>query len=196
MYAPGFGIHARAEHESGGLLGDDDAGVFHRVGQPAQRLAHAVLHVDGRQVDVAGNVKRHGNLAGAVVAAGGRDVLHSRNAVDGLFQRNRHRGFHRLRVRTDVAAGNHHLRRRQIRELRNRKSRNRDRAAEHDQQRADCREHRPLNEKIDKQIRSPPSLERLTPCSLPELFQLYFVFAVDFGSAAVQYPYRCLSLVP
>jgi len=54
------------------LFRNDDAGIFHGVGQAALRLADAVLDVHGGQVHVARYVKGHGDLAGTVIPAGGK----------------------------------------------------------------------------------------------------------------------------
>ena len=145
-----LGVRARSQNESTGLLCDDDAGILHFIRQTSERLVDPVLHVYGRQVHVARHVECHRHLAGSIVAARGSDVLHSGHAVDGLFHRRRHGRLHRLCVRADINAGHDHLWRRQFRELRNRQSGNCDRAAQHNQQRANRREHRPLDEKVNK----------------------------------------------
>ena len=51
------------------------------------RSRHAILHVDGRDVQVIARAKRHIDGAGAVVRARRGDVMHSLDAVDLLLQR-------------------------------------------------------------------------------------------------------------
>ena len=64
-------IDAGTEDEAAELFGDDDASVFYRVWQATERLVDAILDIDGGQVYVTGHIKSYGDLAGAVIAAGG-----------------------------------------------------------------------------------------------------------------------------
>ena len=76
--------------------------------------------------------------------------MHALDAVDLLLQRNRDRRLHHLRIRAHIVAGNCDLRRSQIRIQRDGQRRNADRARQNDQQGADRRKNRALNEKIDQ----------------------------------------------
>ncbi len=119
-----------------------DAHRFDRARQPSLRRVYAVLNVDRRQVWIAGQIKRGDDAAGPIIAAGGSDVLHPLRAVDLLLEGNRDRALHRLRAGPDVDAGDAHLRRRQIRKLRDRQRRNHRRARQNNQQRANRGKYR------------------------------------------------------
>ena len=81
-----------------------------------------------------------------------------------LLERGGDRGLHHLRVRADVVADDGHLRRREVRELRDGQGGDGDGARQDDEQRADRREDRPADEEVDEALRaSPPRLRlRLT----------------------------------
>ena len=140
------------------MFGDDDAGVFYGVWQAAKGLVDAILDIDGGQVYVAGHVESYGNLAAAVIAAGGTDVLHALHAVDGLFQRDSDGGFDGLRVCPDVAAGNYHLWRCEVWKLGYRKRRNGNCAAKNNHQGANGGKYGPVDKEINKQTGDPPSV--------------------------------------
>ena len=76
--------------------------------------------------------------------------MHPLDAVNLLLQRNRHRRLHHLRVGADVVACHRYLGRRQRRIERDRQRRNRHRASQNDQQRADSGKNRPSNKKVDQ----------------------------------------------
>ena len=142
-------IETGAQHKGAGNLGYAEAGGLHLGRQAAQGAGCAVLHVYSRDIKVTIQFKRSGNAAGTIIAAGGVHVAHVFRAVDGLLQQRGDTGFHRLRIRAGVERAHGDLGRRKIRELRNRQQGNRDRACQHDQQRANSREYRTTNEKID-----------------------------------------------
>src|SRR3984957_1325678 len=145
-----LGVHARAKHEIAGRFANGNASGLHFVGHAAQRLIHAILNVHRGQVDVAADVERDVDAAGAVVAARRGHVLHAFDAVDGLLQWSGYRGFHRPRVSAVVERANAYLWRSQVRKLRDRKRGNGDRAGQDDQQRANRGEDRTAYKKIDK----------------------------------------------
>ena len=143
-------VHAGAENEIARRLGNRDAGGFDRVRETSLCRVHPVLNVDGGQVGIAVEFEGRGNRTGAVVAAVRGHVLHPLRAVDLLLQRNGDRGLDSLRTCPDIAATNVDLRRSEVGELRDRQSRNYDRARENDQQRADCSEYRAANEEVNE----------------------------------------------
>src|SRR5262249_26388371 len=127
-----------------------DAGVLHLVGQAPQDLRHAVLHVDGGEVDVALEVERHGDGARAVVAAGGLDVAHPLDAVDALLEGRGDRRLDHLRVRARIYRRHRHLRVGELGVLRDRQRRDGDRPADDGEDRAHAGEHRPPDEEVDE----------------------------------------------
>ena len=86
----------------------------------------------------------------AAVGARRGHVEHALDAVDRLLERRGDRGLDRLRVGAGVERGDVDLRRRQLRILRDRHRRDRDRAGEDDDERADGREDRPADEGVDE----------------------------------------------
>ncbi len=155
---PFRGIRTGTKNEAAELFGDDNASVFYGIWQAAKGLIDAILDIDGGQVYVTGHVESNGNLAAAVIATGGTDVLHALNAVDGLFQRDGDGGFDGLRVCTDIAAGNYYLRRCEVRKFGYRKRRNGNCAAKNNHQGANGGEYGPVDKEINKQTRDPPSV--------------------------------------
>ena len=130
-------------------------GILDFVGQSSGHALHPVLHVDGREVERASQLKGDVDRAAAIVAAGGSHVAHAFHAVDGFFQNGGDRGFDRNRVGSRVRGSDGDLRRRQLRKLRDRQERNADRARNHDEQRGHGREDGTLDEEIGKQTRCP-----------------------------------------
>ena len=57
-------------------LGDGDAGVVDLGRQPALAAEHAVLHVDGGDVEVVAGIERDGDAGWCRRCAGGLDVAH------------------------------------------------------------------------------------------------------------------------
>ena len=147
------GIHTGAEDEAAELFGDDHAGVFYGVWQTAKGLVDAILDIDGGQVYVTGYIEGYGDLAGAVISAGRGDVLHTLHAVDGLFQRDSDGGFDGLGVCPDVATGNYHLRRCEVRKFGYRKRRNGNCATKNNHQGANGGKYGPVDKEINKQTR-------------------------------------------
>ena len=90
---------AHRHHEAGGLLLHADAVGAHFCRHAAERLVHAVLHVDGGDVLVAGDVERDGDRRDTTVGARRGHVQHALDAVDGLLERGRDRRLDFLRVR-------------------------------------------------------------------------------------------------
>ena len=146
---PGLAVDPGAEHEVRRRLLDGDAGGADLGRHPAERLVHAVLHVDRRQVHVARDVEGHGDLRHAGVGARRGHVEHALDAVDRLLERRGDRRFDGLGVGPRVERRHGDLRRRQLRILRHRHRRDRDGAGEDDDERADRREDRPADEGVD-----------------------------------------------
>ena len=67
-------------------------------------MVNAILDVDGSEVDVAGDVERHADIARSIVAAGRSHVLHAFHAVDLLLDWSGYRRFNRLGVRAVIKA--------------------------------------------------------------------------------------------
>ena len=131
-------------------LRDGDADRLHLVGQAAFHRGDAVLHVDRGDVDVVRDVERDRDAAGAVVAAARRHVEHARHAVDRLLERRGDGRLDGLGVGAGVERADLDLRRREIRKLRDRQGRDRNRAGQDDDQRAHAREDRTADEGIDE----------------------------------------------
>jgi hypothetical protein len=145
-----LGVHAGAEDEIGGGLADGDAGLIDLRGQQAGGGTDAVLHVDGGDVEVVAGIKGGGDDAGAVVPAGGLDIAHARDTVDGFFERDGDSGFDLAGIGSDIAGGDEDLRRRELRVERNREGRNDDGSGEDDKERANGGENRAVNEEINQ----------------------------------------------
>ena len=138
-----------AKHEVLRTLLHRDTDLLDRVGQASQGGVDPVLDVHGSEVGVAGEIEGRRDLAEAIVAAGGSDVLHALGAVDLLLERRGDRRFHRLRAGPGIDAGDADLRRREIGELRDGQCGNDDRARQNDEQGADRRENRAMDEEIN-----------------------------------------------
>src|SRR5260370_42020012 len=93
-----IGIEAGGEDEARAALADADAGGIYLGGQPALHVGHAILNINGRDVNVAANVEYGADTAGAVVPAAGGDVLQSFDSVDLLLHRRSDRSFHHRRA--------------------------------------------------------------------------------------------------
>ena len=61
----------------------------HLAGQAALGCGHAILHVDGGDVEACSRSERDLDLRGATIAAGGTDIAHALDAVDRFLERNR-----------------------------------------------------------------------------------------------------------
>ncbi len=129
--------------------------VLHFIRQTSHDALHAVLHIDGGQVERPGQLEGDVDGAAAIVAAGGGHVAHVLHAVDGLFQNGGHRGFDRGGICAGVKRSHRDLRRRQLRKLRDRKKRDAHRSRDHDEQRGYGGKDRALNEEISKQTECP-----------------------------------------
>src|SRR5260370_39969953 len=113
---------AGGEDEVAVRLGDGDAGGVDGSGQAALRGGHAVLNVDGGDGEVVARAKGDGNGGCSVVGAGGADIAHALDAVDGSLEGNRDRGLDDLGVGADVVAGDDNLRRCELRIGRDRRA--------------------------------------------------------------------------
>src|SRR5439155_17362384 len=142
----------RAKNEILRSLDRRDPDILDRRWEAAQCRIDAILYVDGRDVGIAIQIKGHPDAARSVVATGRGHVLHSLGAVDLLLQRNRDRAFYRLRARTNVEAGNAHLRRSQVGKLRNRQRGNHRCARQNNQQRAYRSKDRTLDEEVNEHM--------------------------------------------
>ena len=103
-------------------------------------------------------------VADAAVGARRGHVAHALDAVDRLLERRGHRALHRLRVGAGVERRHRDRRRRQLGIPRDRQRRNRDRAREDDQQRADGRQDRPADEDVGEHEQCSPTCRRCPGC--------------------------------
>lgn len=131
-------------------LGDGHAGVLDFLGQPSLRGRDPILHVHRRDVQIIAGAEGYVDAAGAVVRTGRGNVMHALDSVDLLLQRNRNCRLHHLRIRAYIVAADRDLRRSQVGVEGNRQCGNADRARQNDQQGANGRKNRPLNEKINQ----------------------------------------------
>src|SRR5205807_2969798 len=81
------GEEAGGKNKVGICLGDGYAGVFDFLRQPSLRTGHAVLHIDGCDVQVVSSAESYIDAACAVVRAGRGNVVHALNAIDLLLNR-------------------------------------------------------------------------------------------------------------
>jgi hypothetical protein len=81
-----------------------DDGRFRRERQVFANAGHAVAHVLGSHVQVHTQVELHEDL-GHAFETGGAKLVDTAEAVDGLFDRIGHFGFHRLGVCTGIDDG-------------------------------------------------------------------------------------------
>ena len=145
-----LGIDADRRDEPGRLLLHGDAGRAHVGRHASQRLVDPVLHVDLRQVLIAGDVERDGDRREAAVRARGGHVEHALHAVDRLLERGGDRGLDFLGVRAGVDGRHGDLRRRQRGILRDRHGRNREQSREDQDERTHRRENRPTDEGVNE----------------------------------------------
>ncbi len=113
--------------------------------QGAGHGLHPVADVDRRLVRVGADVEARGQRQAAVADVGLQEqqVVH---AVDRPLQRQRHRLRHARRVRPRIRRRHLHLRRHDLRILRDRQRADRDQAGERDHQRQHRRQHRTVDE--------------------------------------------------
>ena len=145
--------------EPAGVLGDGDAVRAHIGRHAAERLIHAILHVNSRQIRVAANLEDDVDRGEAGVGARRGHVEHALDAVDHLFERRGDRAFHGLRIGAGVERRHGYRRRRQLGIPRDGQRRNRHRPGEHDDERANGGQDRPANEELAEHL---PPLSALT----------------------------------
>ena len=144
------GDEAGGEDEVRVGLSDGDAGVVDGGWEAALGGGDAVLDVYGGDVEVVTGLEGDGDCACAVVGAGGGDVAHSLDTVDGLFEGDGDCGFNDGGVGTDVVAGHDDLRGSQLGVERDRDRGDGDCAGEDDEQGADGGEDGTADEEIDQ----------------------------------------------
>ena len=82
------GVESGGEHEVRIRLGDGHAGILDFLRQTTERCGHAVLHVNGRDIQIVSRAEGYVDAAGAVVGTGRSDVMHTLDAIDLLLKRN------------------------------------------------------------------------------------------------------------
>ena len=113
------------------LLLDRHAALIDDGGQRRGGLGDAVLDVDSGDAQRIADVERDGDRRGAVVGTRRGHVSHALDAVDLLFERRRHRVGDDLCAGAGIIGAHHHLRRRDVGKLRNRKQEITNRSGEH-----------------------------------------------------------------
>ena len=142
------------ENEVRILLLDRHAALIDDRRKRGGRLRHPVLHVDRGDVERVADLEGDGDRRGAVIRARRGHVGHALDAVDLLLERSRHRVGDDLRACARVVGADDDLRRRNLRELRDRQQKKADGAGEHED-RGDRRgEDRTLDEEADHGIAS------------------------------------------
>src|SRR5450631_273510 len=147
--------HAGAEDEVLRGLGDGDSDLFDRIRETSLSGVDAVLNVDRGEVGIAAEVEGGDDLAGAIIAAGGGNVLHALGAVDLLLQRRSDGGLDGLGAGSGIESGDTDLGGREVRELRDGQRGNADVAGENNEQGADGGEYRTMNKKVDHKKQLP-----------------------------------------
>jgi len=111
-------------------------------------LGHPVLHVHGGNIHVVADIEGDGDGGAAVVGADGGDVGHALHAVDLLFQRRGDGVGHGLGAGASIGGTDYDLRRRDLRELRDRQQNVSDGAGKHHDDGHDRGEDRPGDEEV------------------------------------------------
>ena len=143
--------HVHDHHQVGRGLGDGDADVAHVSRQARQRGRDAVLHLHLGDIEIGADIERHADREAPVAVGVRRHVEHVLDAVDLLLDRRHHgRGDH-LGVGAGILARHVDDRRRDLGILRDRQAREGDRAEDHDHDRDDGGEDRP----VDEEMRNP-----------------------------------------
>src|SRR5262249_23809094 len=158
-------IEVHDHHQVGRGLVDDDADLAHVLGQSRLRDRDPVLHLHLRDVEIGAEIERHRDGEAAV---GGRvrgHVEHVLDAIDLVFDRRPHGGRDDLRAGAGILAGNRDDRRRDFRVLRDRQAEERDGAEDHEHDRDDRGENRPVDEEVrDLHCGEPPQPYLLLAC--------------------------------
>ena len=141
------------------LLLDRHAALIDDRRQRRSRLRHAVLNVDGGDIERIADVEGDGDRRRAVVRAGRGQVGHALDAVDLLFERRRHRVGDDLRARAGIIGADDDLRRRDLGELRDRQQKETDRAGEHQDRGDRGGKDWTLDEKADHRTTAPVEIQ-------------------------------------
>ena len=141
------------------LLLDRHAALIDDRRQRRSRLRHAVLDVDGSDIERIADIEGDGDGRRAVVRARRGHVGHALDAVDLLLERRRHRIGDDLRAGAGIIGADDDLRRRDLGELRDRQQEVADRAGEHEN-RGDRRgKDRALDEKGHHRTTAPVEIQ-------------------------------------
>ena len=139
-------IEVHDHHQVGRGLGHRDADVAHVRRQPRLGDRHAVLHLHLRDVEIGAELERHGDREAAVARRVRRDVEHVLDAVDLLLERRHDGGGDDVGAGAGILAGDVDHRRRDLGILRDRQPAEGDDAQDHEHQRHDAGEDRPVDE--------------------------------------------------
>ena len=137
------------QREVGRLLRHAHALALHLLRELRLGDLHAVLDVDGGDVQVVADLERDRGAHAAVVRAVRGHVHHALDAVDLLLDRDGDGALDHLRARAGVAGRDLHGGRGDRRKLRDREQRNADGARERDQDREHGREDGAIDEEVD-----------------------------------------------
>ena len=144
------GVDVDHLQQRGGLLADGEASARHFRRQLRRGEAYAVLHVDGVDVGIGAERKRHREVVAAVGAAGGLVIDRVVDAVDLLLDRLRDRGLHHFGVGARIVGLHRDLRGHDVGELRDRDGGNGDRAGKRNDDGDDDGKARPVDEDVGK----------------------------------------------
>ena len=141
-------IEVHHRQDVGRALIDGDADLLHRRRQPRDGGGDAVLHLHLRGIEIGADVEGDGDVE---LAIGGRvrgDVEHALDTVHRLFDRRHHGVGDGLGAGAGVLAGDGDGRRRDLGILRDRQTDERHPAQDHDHDRDDGGEDRPVDEEM------------------------------------------------
>ena len=133
-------------HQVGRGLGHRDADIAHIHRQPRLGDCHAILYLHLRDVEIGPELERDGDAEAAVARRVGRDVKHVFDAVDLLLERRHDRGGHYVRAGAGILACDVDDRGRNLGILGDRQATEGDDAQDHEHQRDDAGEDRPVDE--------------------------------------------------
>ena len=141
-------IDRQHHHDPGRLLVDRDALLHDDLRELRRRLAHAVLHVHLVDVGVAARLEHDGDADVARRRARRLEVEQVVEAIQLRLDRRGDRVGDHLRRRTRIRRSDRHLRRRELGILLDGRHAHRDQPAQHEQDRDDRRQDRPVDEEV------------------------------------------------
>ena len=135
-------VHQHARHD----LADEDPLPHHQRRELEQHDVDPVLHVHDVDVRVRARLEVDDDRRLAGTGGRGGDETHVLDAVDGLLQRDQHRFDQDIGAGAGIRDGNHHGRRRDVGELRDRQGLDPQHPQEHDDHRDNDRQCRSMKD--------------------------------------------------